>query len=338
MEDTADTAERQADQLGGFANKIKGAMAAIVAGLAIGAAGVLSQVPVIGEAFAGLKAVFQAFAFQIDKRLRPGLTKINKEFFELANAIFAGDYEQAKKELKDIGSAIKNLDLSGAIKEFTNFGKQAISFIGENVNAKQLVKDFNTLAANAIGALVDGVSSANENLTAEDFQQVTSTVISLIKDGLTKLINAADWSAFVGDIIDLMGKFQEGASKAVNNEIVKPLTGYIEDNWDDWVDAAIEFGKDLVENIAKGIKQNDESVINAIAGMEIASGITLGDIGALSAMAGGPVGMAAGAAVNRAAGTTNTTNDSGFSGIIMDGRKMAEDTGRYFADASNRRF
>ena len=310
MEDTADTAERQADQLGGFANKIKGAMAAIVAGLAIGAAGVLSQVPVIGEAMAGLKAVFQAFAFQIDKRLRPGLTKINTEFFELSNAIMAGDYQQAKKELRDIANILGN------------------------INVTKLSKEFQDLAANAVGRLVQGFRTANENITAGDIERITERVIRLIKRGLTKLINATDWSAFIGDIIDFMGKFSEGAKGAINDEIVKPLTNYIEENWDDWVDAAIQFGKDLVENIAQGIKQNDESVINSIAGMEIASGITLGDIGAFSAMAGGPVGMAASEGVSRFAGTTNTTNNNG---ITLDGRKMTEDTGRYRSDASLRR-
>ena len=307
MEGTADAAEEQADRLGGFANKVKGAMAAIVAGLAIGVAGILSQVPVIGEAMAGLKAVFNALTLQIDKRLRPGLTKLNKEFFELANAIMEGDYSQAKAELRDIANVIGQVDVTS------------------------LIKDFNTLAADAIGALADSVSSANENLTAKDFQQVTSTIINLIEDGLTKIINTTDWSAFIGDIIDLMGKFQEGASKAVNNEIVKPLTGYIEDNWDEWLDSAIQFGKDLVENIAEGISQNDESVINSISGMEIASGVTLGDIGALSAMAGGPVGMAAQQGVSQVAGTTNTTNSNGVN-LQLDGRSIVESTGRIVAD------
>jgi len=310
MEGTADAAEEQADRLGGFANKVKGAMAAIVAGLAIGAAGILSQVPVIGEAMAGLKAVFNALTLQIDKRLRPGLTKLNKEFFELANAIMEGDYEQAKAELRDIANVIGQVDVTS------------------------LIKDFQDLAANAISTLVQRFRTANENITAADIENITTKIIRLMKRGLTKIINATDWSAFIGDVIEFMGKFSEGAKGAINDEIVKPLTNYIEENWDDWVDSAIQFGKDLVKNIAKGIRQNDESVINSIAGMEIASGLTLGDIGALSAMAGGPVGMTAQKGVSRLAGTTNTTNNNGFT---LDGRQLSESTGRHRADPSRRR-
>lgn len=91
MEDTADSAGDSAEQLEGFSQKFAGAMTAAVAALAIGAAGLLSQVPVLGEAFAGLGAVVDAIAFQMDGVLRPAMSTVTTTLFEIANAIFEAD-------------------------------------------------------------------------------------------------------------------------------------------------------------------------------------------------------------------------------------------------------
>jgi len=309
-QETTENLDQSAGMLSGLARKFKGGMMAIVGGLAIAAGGVLSQVPVLGQAMDGLKAIFQALAFQVDKKLRPFISKLSQEFFELSDAIFAGNYGQAKKEIGDSISLFSSIDVT------------------------RLIKDFQDLAANAVGFLADSFRQANENITAGDIQAITAKVIRLIKRGFRKLINATDWSALIGDIIEFMGKFQEGASKAVNNEIVKPLTGYIEDNWKDWVKGAIQFGKDLVKNIAKGIKNNNVDLRNAVESMEIASGITLGDVGALSAMAGGPVGMAAREAYNS---DFIGSRGSGNSTIMIDGSRLNDTQGRYRKDALNRR-
>ena len=91
MEDTADSAGDSADELEGFSKRFSGALSAAVAGLAVGAAGLLSQVPVIGEAMSGLFAILEALAFQMDSVLRPVLTPIGDFFFDMANAIFEAD-------------------------------------------------------------------------------------------------------------------------------------------------------------------------------------------------------------------------------------------------------
>jgi len=54
MDETAESAGDSAEQLEGFSQRFAGAMGAAVAALAVGAAGLLSQVPVLGEAFSGL--------------------------------------------------------------------------------------------------------------------------------------------------------------------------------------------------------------------------------------------------------------------------------------------
>jgi len=91
LEDTADSAGDSAAELEGFSERFSGAMSAAVTALAIGAAGLLSQVPVLGESFAGLAAIVEAVAFQMDSVLRPVLTPITDAFFGIADAIFSLD-------------------------------------------------------------------------------------------------------------------------------------------------------------------------------------------------------------------------------------------------------
>ena len=91
MEDTADSAGDSADELEGFSKKFSGALSAATAALAVGAAGLLSQVPVIGEAMSGLFAIVEALAFQMDSVLRPVLSPIGDFFFDVANRIFEAD-------------------------------------------------------------------------------------------------------------------------------------------------------------------------------------------------------------------------------------------------------
>jgi hypothetical protein len=87
MSDTASKAGNSADRLEGFSQKFQGAMGAAVAALAVGAAGLLSQVPVIGEVASGLGAVVDSVVVKIDETLRPILTPITNKLFELAKAI-----------------------------------------------------------------------------------------------------------------------------------------------------------------------------------------------------------------------------------------------------------
>jgi len=91
MEETAKSAGDSAEELEGFSERFAGAMGAAVAALAVGAAGLLSQVPVLGEAFGGLSAIVSAVAFQMDGVLRPALSPLTDLFFKISNAIFNAD-------------------------------------------------------------------------------------------------------------------------------------------------------------------------------------------------------------------------------------------------------
>jgi len=71
FEQVSSSMEESTGLLSSLANKFGGALSAIVAGVAIATAGLLSQVPILGEVVSGLTSVINAVAFQLDKRLRP---------------------------------------------------------------------------------------------------------------------------------------------------------------------------------------------------------------------------------------------------------------------------
>jgi hypothetical protein len=312
MEETTDSAEKQSDRLGGFADKIKGAMAAIVAGLAIGAAGILSQVPVIGEAFAGLKSVFNAVTFAIDKQLRPGITKLNTELFELANAIMEGDYKQAKKEISDIGDAFTSLF--------------------QGVNFSKHIKNLQDVSADAIGNFISGLRESMNNVSQSDMDSTISTIINLMKRSLSKFIGATDWSAFLLDIIEFMGKLNKSMGKSVKNDIVDPLIDKIGDKWGSAIEGAKQWGKDIIDNIITGIENKAGELATAISTINIAGDLTVGDVADKAAgFEGGGGGSLPGSGLPGGRARQNVAD------FVLDGRKMTEDTGRYRSDASLRR-
>lgn len=94
QEELEETEQQMDDTTGGLsdlANKWKGAMGAIVAGLAVATAGLASKIPVIGEVASGLGAVISGLAFQMDKALRPSLQGVTNELFNLANEVYRSD-------------------------------------------------------------------------------------------------------------------------------------------------------------------------------------------------------------------------------------------------------
>lgn len=91
FEETADSAQEDADRLEGFARQWRGAMAVIVAGLGVASAGLLSKVPVIQDSLLGLSAVMESVGLSIDEVLRPGLSDFNDALFDLAIAIDEAD-------------------------------------------------------------------------------------------------------------------------------------------------------------------------------------------------------------------------------------------------------
>ncbi len=91
MDETASATGEAAEKAEGFSTTFKGAVTAAAASLAVASAGLLSQVPVVGEVFSGLGAVIDAIVVKMDEVLRPVLTPLTDFFFDLAGGISETD-------------------------------------------------------------------------------------------------------------------------------------------------------------------------------------------------------------------------------------------------------
>jgi phage-related protein len=86
-EETAQSMEEQSEKADTFADKFQGAMSVAVAALAVGAGGLLSMVPVLGEALSGVIALVESIALKMDQVLRPVITPITNLLFRMAGAV-----------------------------------------------------------------------------------------------------------------------------------------------------------------------------------------------------------------------------------------------------------
>lgn len=85
--ETAEQTEDSAEAMDKFSSRFRGAMNTIVGGLSVAAVGLLSTVPVIGEAASGLFAILESIGLKVDQILRPVLGPLSDAFFNFAAAI-----------------------------------------------------------------------------------------------------------------------------------------------------------------------------------------------------------------------------------------------------------
>lgn len=325
FENTANNVEDTSRTLGGLTRKFKGAMTAIIGGLAIGVAGVLSQVPVLGEAVDGVKSVFQALGLQIDKKLRPFMGKLSNEFYDLSAAISEGDYDKAKKEIKDIINLFKNINF-GEILNNTITGIQEL-FSGidfEKVSGKMI--DFRDELTNKV---IDDISNFADKLKVKDVEKATEKFIRVLKDSIFSAIKNVDWVQLLIAIAKLIGKITVGVAKAVKDEIVDPLVNTIEEKFQTAIEVAKQWGKDLIEKIIDGVQSKSGELSDAVSDIKIAGDVTIGDV------AGTVPGAFDGG--NNTSGGSAPASGTGAQPATLDGRSIEDNQGRYRAGNLNRR-
>ena len=91
VEETTDSMDEQASALGDVSQRFQGAMAAVTAGFAVAAGGLLSQVPVLGETMGAFGTVVDSLSMKMDGVLRPVFTKVNDALFGLSEKINDAD-------------------------------------------------------------------------------------------------------------------------------------------------------------------------------------------------------------------------------------------------------
>lgn len=250
FEETADVAEEESGRLQGFSERWSGAMTAIVAGLAIGAAGLASQVPVIGELMGGLVAIIDALAFQMDQVLRPVLQPLTNLMFGLSEAIF---------QLDGVAGAIVGVltSIAAALGVVAGvaalFGSSLSSIIGFLAGLGPVIAGVSAGAlalAAALGAIIGligvlildvlGVLDFFRDLGALT-REVAEDVIAFVSEGVS---DAFDW--LVSAVNDPLGAVED--ILGVLEDIGSWITTAISDAFD-WLVSALEDPLAIVEDI-----------------------------------------------------------------------------------------
>ncbi|UXF49898.1 hypothetical protein 7841G3A1_19 [Haloquadratum phage sp.] len=259
FEEVSGSMEESTGLLSSLANKFGGALSAIVAGVAVATAGILSQVPILGEVVSGLTSVINAVAFQLDKRLRPVLGPVRDGLFELAQAIFEGDFDKAESIIKDFVDAIASIDfgevfasitdaVDGILKKirsafndkkakgvidqilglFTGFAgfaaKRLAGFIQDVVKELKGTETDNVLAGflvDSLGALVDFTASATNKILAFLRGLNYGSIVNTIIGGL---INVSQ--TLTNGIVDLVESINwNKVAKTFREEFVDAILG-----------------------------------------------------------------------------------------------------------------
>lgn len=145
--ETAEGVEEQTGLLEQFSQRFKGAMGVVVAGLGVAAAGLLAQIPVLGEAIAGLNLLLDSLILRLDEKLRPAITPITNALVDMSSAVLEAD--------GPLGSLVDVLLVAGAAFAVLLAGALlvagAIAAIGALISGTVVAAI--ALVAAAIGAL-----------------------------------------------------------------------------------------------------------------------------------------------------------------------------------------
>jgi len=298
-----------------------------VAGVALAAGGLATQIPVLGGLFESLKSVFSAVGFQLDKRIRPALQPIIDGFYELSSAIFAGDWETVRELFGDVVDAFVNFDFAGAINNFlsawSGFATTFLNTLADIDIKKSLQKVYTE-----IGKIADQIKW-KENLKP-------------VIEAFAGFIDSQDWLGIAADLIKALRGAVISAYENINwDEWFKYIKGGLED----WVDETdfTQIAKDIVTGIGSYLKDNLEFWKRNFA-EPIASAMIEGIEDKLESKIGmglevdidnnGP-GIDVSATEDTPGNFVGTTS-TGLN-VTMDGKKLTENTGRHRRNKTLRR-
>lgn len=335
FEETAESVGDSADEMDNFSSKWAGAMNAIVAGLAVASAGLLSQVPVLGEVFGGLVAIIEALAFQMDQVLRPVLTPITNALYDISSAIFelegplgdvVGLFTTLATVLVPAVAILSRLGfisftLSGALSSLVGWITGLVSgTLALPVAIGAIIGLFGVWALEALGVL-----DAVQNLG----RWIGNLLPGIVRDGILTIIGIfAGPLAVIGGFITgfIEGGFEEGIERA--QEII-----------DIFIGAAARLFQPIADVIT-GIFETLQNIVSQTwdAIVEISMNLLGFDEQTFRAGESQTIGGSIpGSPTITVPGAENTSNTTSRPSINMDGRRLNEDTGRYRSDQTSRR-
>jgi len=309
-EELNESAEQMGDTAGEFGamgRKWKGAMGAIVGGLAVAAGGLLSQVPVIGEKMGQLNGIIDAVAFKIGQDLRPSMTVLGKDLAETETEV-----ANSENSLEAISTAFEGFE--DAVQSWQ---AQSLATIIEDT----LGFDVDTKPIKAVIELMQF-----------DFIGAWQTAASWVGDKTDGMGNDID--ALSDTVFNMANNLWSDAKTGVSN-----FTDNFESEINTLVDDAMQWGEDLAEGFVSSIKEKLRPFI------DIFKDLASGDVGTAAGAAvdiatGG--GGGGGGTTGTSAGGDNPLSVLGMSPLsegdtFMDARKVNTETGRIGKNRVNRR-
>jgi phage-related protein len=302
--------QEQSESMSDLAESFSGAMTAVVAGLAVASAGLLSQVPVIGEAMSGLGAIVDALAFKMDGVLRPVLGPISDFFFDVADAIFEAD--GAMGAFIGTAATIATILLSvvgPAILLASKLGLVSVS-MGSVASVAGTV-------VGAIGTVVGAIASLPVVLAA-----AVAAVAAFVVAYLTNWNGVRDkTNAILGDIFNTIQNVFNNVAQTVG------------ETFDSLVASARDWGESLMERFISGIQSLIGNLRGLIGNVQLAAGVSVSDI---TGAAGGAISGGASAASEGASDFIGSVS-GGATKVFLDGAEVDNQQGRFRKDSLTRR-
>jgi len=327
MDETAESAGDSAEELSGFSESFAGAMTAAVTALAVGGAALLSQIPILGEAFAGVAAIAQALAFQIDQLARQlGAGAFVDKAFEAANFLYelegvAGDVAGAFAAIVSVAAIV------GAA--MLKFGVSAGALVAKLSPLIAAVKGVVAAIAAIVGVSVSTVAAIGVLIAA--IAALAAALIFNIGGARDKTVAA------IGMIIDVLGDLAAGARAKLMGFV--GLAGDLVEWADNIASDAYQWGTNLIGRFIAGIREALSAAGDFLGDIEAAVGIdfpTSGAAGDVLGDIGGSVGTVANTAASAFAGRGQSGRGGQGGGTVLDGRQLAESTGRYRSGPARR--
>jgi len=329
FEEVSGSMEESTGLLSSLANKFGGALSAIVAGVAVATAGILSQVPILGEVVSGLTSVINAVAFQLDKRLRPVLGPVRDGLFELAQAIFEGNFGKAEQIIKDFVDAIASIDFGEVFASITDavdgiLKKIRSAFDGRTAGGIVdqifgLLGGFVSFAVNRVAGFIQDVIKAlsgtqTDNVLAEFLVDTLGALVNFATAATEKVANFLGSLDYVRLVNEIIGSLIS-VSETLTNGFVDLVNSI---NWDK---VTSEFASEFASSIKNGY---NTAISNA---QESVTGIFLPDEFMPSDASTSATGT-----TTTSSGRVDTSNNAGTNAVTLDGFEVSKRTGRYGHD------
>jgi len=309
VEEVKEGSAELTDFIGGF----RGALGAIVAGLAVVAGGLASQIPIVSELLAGLGAVATAVGLKIDEKLRPFLSDVVESLYDLSTAIMEAD------DMGDIFNALTS-NVLGAVAVMlsliTVLAGVGLAIKGAAAGLGAIGALFGLLKGIVVGfiGVVAGILGIPVWLAAVVVAVAAFAAAWLLDIGSTREITA--------DVVAKIKELWDGFVEYVSGlwDRIKAYFQNLEDRFNAWVDGLVadakQWGKDIIDSMIEGIRES-------IPGLDFVLD---------------RVGFNNNAPAAPQPSNTSLSRDYGMSpNMYLDGRDVSNRTARYRVDNARRR-